>query len=256
MEKFLLNGEWNITSKTYNTVGQVPGSVYGALLNNGLIEDPFYRDNEATAMFVMDEEFVFTRTFDYTKKSDKIMLVCEGLDTLCDLYLNGKFVAHTDNMHRSYYFDVTQFLVDGENEIKAVFPPFDAYIKAKNAEHELTSGSEVTLLGFSHVRKANYMSGWDWGPRLPDAGIWKDIYLIDGNPPRITDVRILQHHEDGKVSLTVKANTSLPADVKVTITAPNGDTMYTMNGETVEINAPLLWWPNGYGKQYLYTVTT
>ena len=256
MEKFLLKGDWKITSDTFDTVGQVPGSVYGALLNNGLVEDPFYRDNEATAMFVMDEEFVFSRTFNYTKKSDKILLVCEGLDTLCDLYLNGKFVAHTDNMHRSYYFDVTPFLVDGENEIKAVFPPFDAYIKAKNAEHELTSGSEVTLLGFSHVRKANYMSGWDWGPRLPDAGIWKDIYLIDGNMPRITEVRILQHHEDGKVALTVKANTSLPAEVKITITAPNGATMSAMNGERVEIENPQLWWPNGYGEQYLYTVTT
>jgi beta-mannosidase len=82
----------------------------------------------------MDEEFVFSREFDYTATSKKTLLVCEGLDTLCDVYLNGKFVAHTDNMHRSYYFDVSQFLVEGKNEIKAVFPPFDAYIKKKLAE--------------------------------------------------------------------------------------------------------------------------
>ena len=256
MERFDLNGKWRIQSGKYDLMCDVPGSVYENLLKNGLIEDPFYRDNEPKALEVMDEEFVFSREFDYTATSKKTLLVCEGLDTLCDVYLNGKVVAHTDNMHRSYYFDVSQFLVEGKNEIKAVFPPFDAYIKKKLAEDKLTSGSDCTLWGFSHVRKANYMSGWDWGPRLPDAGIWKDIYLIDGTLPRITEVRILQHHEEGEVSLKVTANTSLPADVRVTVIAPNGDTMYATNGDNIVISNPELWWPNGYGKQPLYVVKT
>ena len=58
MEKFLLNGKWKIQSNTYDTVGDVPGSVYSALLQNGLMEDPFYRDNERKALEIMDEEFV------------------------------------------------------------------------------------------------------------------------------------------------------------------------------------------------------
>ena len=107
MEKFSLNGQWLINSDTYATIGQVPGSVYSALLANGLMEDPFYRDNESKALAIMDEEFVFTKTFNYEKPSDCILLICEGIDTLCDLYINGKFVAHTENMHREYTFDVT-----------------------------------------------------------------------------------------------------------------------------------------------------
>ena len=117
MEKFLLNGKWRIKSNSYDTVGDVPGSVYSALLKNGLMEDPFYRDNERKALAIMDEEFVFTKEFSYVKSSKKILLVCEGIDTLCDLYINGQFVAHTDNMHRAYVFDVTQYLVDGDNVI-------------------------------------------------------------------------------------------------------------------------------------------
>lgn len=256
MEKFTLNGEWRITSNTYDVVGQVPGSVYTALLANGKMEDPFYRDNEAKALAIMDEEFTFTKEFEYTKKSDNILLVCEGLDTLCDLYINGEFVAHTNNMHRTYYFDVTKYLTDGKNVIKAVFPPYDAYIKAKHKEREITSGSSATMLGFSYVRKAFYMSGWDWGPMLPDAGIWKDIYLIDGSIPRITDVRILQKHKNGKVFVTVKAKTSAPATVKVKIVAPDGDDFTAANGKTVEIQNPQLWWPHGYGEQPLYKVIT
>ncbi len=66
------------------------------------------------------------------------------------------------------------------------------------------------------------MNGWDWGPIMPDAGIWKDIYLIDGKQPRITDVRILQRHDEGRVFVSVKAETSIPADVTIKVIAPNG----------------------------------
>ena len=256
MEKFTLNGQWQIHSKTYDVTGEVPGSVYAALLANGLMEDPFYRDNEAKALAIMDEAFVFTKEFEYTKKSDSILLVCEGIDTLCDLYINGKFVAHTNNMHRGYYFEVAPYLVDGKNVIKAVFPPYDAYIKSKFKEKPITSGSAATMVGFSYVRKAFYMSGWDWGPMLPDVGIWKDIYLIDGNVPRITDVRILQRHENGKVFVRVKAETSAPAEIRVKITSPDGKSVSMQNGGETEIENPQLWWPHGYGAQPLYTVTT
>ena len=98
------------------------------------------------------------------------------------------------------------------------------------------------------------MSGWDWGPMLPDAGIWRDIYLIDGTTPRITDVRILQRHEDGKVFVSVNATTSAPADVRVNVIAPNGEVTAVENGKEAEIPNPQLWWPNGYGAQPLYSV--
>ncbi len=256
MEKFSLNGIWRIKSDSYDVEGKVPGSVYSALMEKGLLDDPFYRDNEGKALAVTDEEFVFSREFEYHKASDSVLLVCEGIDTLCDLYINGHLVAHTDNMHRAYYFEVADYLADGKNEIKAVFPSYDAYIKARHKEKELTSGSCVTMLGFSYVRKAFYMSGWDWGPMLPDAGIWKDIYLINGSLPRVSDVRILQRHEDGKVFVTVKAETSRPSQLKIKIISPDGKETALENGREAEIESPELWWPNGYGKQALYTVVT
>ena len=72
MGKFMLNGQWRVVSDTYDTVGEVPGSVYSALLANGLMEDPFYRDNEGKSLAIMDEEFSFIKEFDYVKKSNKI----------------------------------------------------------------------------------------------------------------------------------------------------------------------------------------
>lgn len=253
MKKFMLNGIWKISGGKYSVNGMVPGSVYSALMDSGLMDDPFYRDNEAKALAVLDDDFTFTREFVYQKKSDSVILVCEGIDTLCDLYINDRFVAHTDNMHRSYYFEVGDFLADGKNEIKAVFPSFDKYIKKKTAEKKITSGT-CSLVGLQYVRKAHYMSGWDWGPELPDAGIWKDIYLIDGSLPRITDVRILQKHENGRVYLSVTPATDKPAEYDIEIISPNGKSVKAQCGAYTEIEAPELWWPNGYGKQPLYTV--
>lgn len=254
MDKFSLNGKWKIKSNSYTAEGDIPGSVYSILMSNGLMEDPFYRDNERKALAIMDEEFTFIKEFVYTKHSSSILLVCEGIDTLCDLYINDQFVAHVDNMHRKYCFEVADYLVNGKNIVKAVFPPYDAYIKAKTKEKVITSGA-CSMIGFAYGRKAGYMTGWDWGPMLPDAGIWRDIYLIDGSLPRITDVRILQRHDEGKVFVTVSAETSLPADVAITFTSPCGEVITLANGVETGIENPQLWWPNGYGEHPLYLLT-
>ena len=92
-------------------------SVYSFLLDAGLIDEPVYRDNELKALALMDNEFTFTRTFSYHAEN-KVFLHCDGLDTLCDIYINGSHIAYTDNMHRVWEFDITDALVDGENEIR------------------------------------------------------------------------------------------------------------------------------------------
>ena len=254
MEKLSLNGTWKLTGGEYCTEGKVPGSVYSILLNNGLMDDPFYRDNELKALKIMDDEFIFSKKFEYKKNAKKIILVCEGIDTICDIYLNDKKVAHTENMHRTYNFDVSDYLVNGENKIKLVFSSIDNYIKAEDEGKDIRDWSSVTLKGFMHVRKAHCMLGWDWGPRLPDAGIWRDIYLMNADEPYIEDVRILQNHKDGKVTLNITAQTSLDCDTNIKITSPSGEEFIAENGKDIEIKNPELWWPNGYGKQNLYKV--
>ena len=121
MQRFDLNGIWNLKGGEYDCNGTIPGSVYSFLLDNKLINDPFYRDNELKCVGIMDNEFEFSRKFDYTLDNNTVLLCCDGLDTLCDIYVNGTHIAYTDNMHRSYEFDVTSVLKNGENEIRAVF---------------------------------------------------------------------------------------------------------------------------------------
>ena len=254
MIKINLNGQWMMTGGGYDCEGTVPGSVCSFLLSNNLMEDPYFRQNELDAMKIMENEFTFSRTFNYTFVGSRVLLHCDGLDTLCDIYLNGAHVSYTDNMHRIYEFDVTDYLRDGQNHISLTFHPVDPYIKARNREFHFPEPTDC-MEGFAHIRKAHCMMGWDWGPRLPDAGIWRNIYLMVLNSSRITDFHIVQHHENGSVFVTPNVETSNGGDVRITIKAPNGSMWELMKNERNEIISPQLWWPNGLGEQSLYTVT-
>ena len=253
MTKLDLNGIWRLTGAGYDCTGTIPGSVYSFLLDNNLMEDPFYRQNELEALKLMENEFTFTRTFDFTHTGDKVVLHCDGLDTLCDIYINGVHVAYTDNMHRTYEFDVTEILVDGENEIKIVCHPVNPYIKEKLANFNLIASLDA-LEGFGYIRKAHCMMGWDWGPRLPDAGIWRNIGLIVLDSARITEFHVVQRHENGKVFVNPKVTTDKEAEVAVTLVTPAGETLALEANKETEIENPQLWWPHGLGEQALYTV--
>lgn len=254
MKKILLDGIWNMSGNGFNCSGKIPGSVYSFLLSNGLMEDPYYRQNEYSALRLMDHDYTFYRNFEIDRGNSPILLCCDGLDTLCDIYINGEFVAHTENMHRSYEFDISPFIKES-NEIKLIFRSANQYFKKKNSEEKVI-GFEDPLAGYMHLRKSFCMSGWDWGPRLPDAGIWRSIYILEENSDRITDMRIVQRHENGRVWLTPFVETKRGvAEIRVTLTAPDGTKTVIPSGAETKIENPRLWWPNGLGEQCLYTVS-
>ncbi|MBQ8868467.1 MAG: glycoside hydrolase family 2 protein [Oscillospiraceae bacterium] len=252
MKKTDLNGIWQLSGGGYTAEGTVPGSVYSFLLGASLIPDPFFRDNELAALELMDNTFTFSRNFELSSKKN-VLLHCDGLDTLCDIYLNGKHIAYTDNMHRSWEFDVTEHLLSGENQIKIVFYPADSYIKQKQAEKYIPATPDG-MEGFAHIRKANCMMGWDWGPRLPDAGIWRDIYLLEKDSARICDFHITQRHQNGRVFITPHISTDIKSDVAITLIIPDGKQVAIEPNREYEIENPELWWPNGLGNHPLYTV--
>ena len=121
MKKLLLNGTWHMEGGKYTCDGTVPGSVYSFLLENSLIDDPYYRMNELSLTGILEDDFTFSRSFEFTPNGSPVLLKCEGLDTLAVISVNGKHIADTDNMHRTYELDVTDAVLDGENEISITF---------------------------------------------------------------------------------------------------------------------------------------
>ena len=254
MKRIELNGLWQMTGNGYTCSGQIPGSVYSFLMDAGLAEDPYYRDNELWFLELMQHDYTFTRTFVVQPDGHRVKLCCDGLDTLCTIRVNGAEIASVKNMHRRYEFDITEQLLPGDNELSLCFASPTAYIKALDEQYHCPSSID-TYRGFPYIRKAYCMYGWDWGPMLPDAGIWRDIYLLIEDSARITDVRVLQRHEEGRVFITATAATSDNSVPHLTLTAPDGTTAELANGVECEVENPQLWWPNGMGEQPLYTVT-
>lgn len=267
MYKLNLNGKWEMKCCDLESEWMevtVPGSVYYDLLTANKIEDPFWRDNEEKSLEICCHDYEYTRVFTISEdviKSDMIYLQCLGLDTLCEIYINEKILAYTNNMHRTYELNIKDFIHVGENKIKIIMRSPVNYVLQKDKEDHLISSS-CAVPGISHIRKASCMFGWDWGPKLPDMGIWRDIAIIYGNRGRISDMYIRQVHTEGKVTLNFELDYSLIGKAttvcnRIIVTDGNGNEFVaeTKNDRaTIIIEKPDLWWPNGYGKQPLYHV--
>lgn len=264
MKKVLLNENWKMkrTDESVYISAKVPGSVYCDLLAAGKMEDPYWKDNEDAALSLMDYDYEYVSHFTCDEEmldKSEVVLVFEGLDTLADVYLNGTHIAYVDNMHRTWNYAVKD-LLEAENEIKIIFHSPTKFIEEAYAKAP-TRGTEDAMNGFVHIRKPHYMFGWDWGAHLPDAGIWKPVYLLGIDKANIESVNIMQYHENGTVRLELDPEIAVyegdgdDITAEYIITDPNGSIVDAGNCyDDVVITEPMLWWPNGLGEQNLYEV--
>lgn len=262
-EQVNLGGAWRMReadSETWHSA-HVPGSVYADLMADGTMPDPFWRENELDAFERMKKDYVYQRTFTVTEAQlahPHVELVCEGLDTLAHVSLNGREIAFADNMHITWVWDVKEQLHAGENTLEIRFDSPILYCAKKAEEAPGWESSDATP-GFRHLRKAHCMFGWDWGPRLPDAGIWRPIFLRTWDAARLENALMLQAHHDGVVDVTIRPEIAGESAWSAEITAPDGEVRIipetTAAEQVVRIKNPQLWWPNGLGNQPLYRVT-
>ena len=247
----------------------VPGDVHLDLLQNKLIPDPFYRDNEAKLQWIQDADWEYRTTVTATPallSRGHVELVFDGLDAYAEVSVNGHAVLTADNMFRAWRVDVKPFLKVGANELLVVFPsPIKAAERIALADkwRGQTPAPDKTYL-----RKAAYEYGWDWGPIFVTSGIWRAAHLEVWDDARIADLYIRQREitpalarvtakvdvyaaKAGKATVSVSYNDGgKNKEVKAQTTLVAG-----MNhvGLPIEIADPALWYPAGYGAQSLYT---
>ncbi len=242
---------------------RVPGTVYTDLLRNGNMEDPYWKDNEDAICSLMEKDYEYQCTFqgEETEDLSNAFLRFEGLDIVADIYLNNVHVGNAESMHRTWEYPVKEVLSPGENTLKVVFhSPLKFIAQAYKKYGNI--GNDDTYEGFMHLRKAHYMFGWDWGAHLPDAGIFRPVFLCSVSHGRIDSVYIRQQHEENKCTLKFKGDCirETPGEYqwRVLVTAPDGqkyETALSAEGEgQLVIEDPELWWPNGLGDQPLYQV--
>lgn len=265
-DRLNLNGIWRLKNPEWDKdiEGAVPGSVLAQLLEEGMTEDPYWRTNEYKARELFREDYEYSYSFAASEQvlsADEISLVFEGIDTIADIYLNDKLLGRAKDMHRVWSFDVKDCLQE-ENELRVYLHSPIAYIENKDKDSDITYSSTGSMAGNGWLRKAHYMFGWDWGPQLPDEGIWRDVYIEYASVAKLKEVHIRQYHGEDQVTVDLECPVKFFRDedleIQVNIKEPGGRSFTQSiqaerdNKIKLLIQDPMLWWPNGYGSQPLY----
>jgi beta-mannosidase len=266
-------GEWRNAT--------VPGLIHTDLLAHQLIPDPFYRDNEKKVKWVENSEWEYRKTItagEAMLKHKNIELVFEGLNTLADVYLNGKDILKTDNMFREWRVDIKPFLKPGNNTLSIVFhrikPEIDRLDKKYPENQSGLDTSNALVKSFaaglkqgSYIRKAAYEKGWDWGPSMITCGIWRPAYIQTWDNQKISDFGIVQNdvskdaaHINAAVQVYSMVKTDAVLKLAYSFSGKKTQVSYptTLHVGVNEISypltipAPALWYPHGYGPQNLY----
>ena len=294
VEKISLVKNWFLIheERDLNLPTKVPGSVFETLIENGVIEDPFYGLREHEVSWVYDSNWDYEIIFDLEHgflEHENIFLICHGLDTISEVILNGENLGKTNNMFIRFDFDVKSHLKKKGNKLIIRFksPTIEAREEIEKNGINLNTGY-AAIPGIPYLRKAQYSFGWDWGPKLPDIGIWKPIELIGFDSIKIDSIYINQKlHYNKKISelskldditdlgvmsadlsievilnselLTIELN---KFSLNVELKAPDGK-IFTSERKIgilnpkieFKIEYPYLWWTHDQGNPNLYDLS-
>ena len=164
MYKIDLGGTWKFQqagSKQWND-GKVPGCVHLDLMNNGIISDPFFRDNEQFIQWIGNTGWEYKKTImvsDTFFKYRNIDLVCTGLDTYANVYLNDTLIITADNMFIEWSANIKHYLRIGANTLRIQFPAITGENQSRynKLPYKLPGDDKVVC------RKAAYHFGWGIG---------------------------------------------------------------------------------------------
>ncbi|MGN8051126.1 glycoside hydrolase family 2 protein [Curtobacterium sp. 22159] len=260
----------------------VPGQVHTDLEREGLLPDPTFDRNEEAAKWVGRADWSYQRTVDVDPKGfERVDLVCDGLDTVAELSLDGVVVGTTRNMHRRYRFDArdsTGGVGRGSKTLEILFE--SPYREAGRVAAKAGSMPGPYDEPFPYIRKMASNFGWDWGLTAVTSGPWRPVAIERWSTARLRDVRPLVDVEAGEgvldAHITVERSGMNDLDqdgedddlvLVVTVSGPTaegGTTRQRSRAQltpkddetvvTVRVPEVQRWWPRGYGAQDLYDV--
>jgi hypothetical protein len=246
----------------------VPGTVHTDLLAQGLIPDPFYGSNEASLAWVDSCGWVYSCTLPPLptgSQTQAFYLICEGLDTYADIYLNDSLLAQTDNMFRRWKIPLRPSLLrPQENTLRIHFHP--ALLRVKQLYEAQPAAGLLEEEPRALARKAQYHFGWDWGPKFVTAGIWKPIYIeIEGREASLRKRSLIQESlnaASGTARLDIETHLPRPqANYQLQVKGLGQDSLLSFlfplpqastHSLLLHIPQPQRWYPNGLGPQRLY----
>ncbi|MEU5217705.1 glycoside hydrolase family 2 protein [Streptomyces sp. NPDC020807] len=250
-----LHEGWSLRHEDALLPARVPGCVHTDLLAAGVIPDPFLGLNETEIAWVGRQAWSYLTDLAADDGHERSELVFEGLDTAAEVLLGGSSLGTTRNMHRVHRFDVTGR--SGPLEVRFG----SAYDEAERVRSLTGDRPNVYPEPFQYIRKMACSFGWDWGPTVVTAGMWRPVRLERWSVARLAEVRPLVTVDGttGRVELRVRtARTESGAGRRLTLRATAAGAVAETSFEGAEavlrldVPEPELWWPRGYGRQPLY----
>lgn len=258
---------------------RVPGCVHTDLMRAGLIEDPRVGFNEWEIQWVGETDWEYRGVFRVEAEMlghERLDLVCEGLDTIAEVSVNGRVVGAAANMFHPHRFDLRGVLSQpgADNEIVIVFRSPLRYIRAERERLGALphNGDGLGWEPYPYIRKTACNFGWDWAPRVATCGVGRGIRVEGWNTARIASLRPHAHREgqkqewtldvavdvewaqsqgsDDAVRLLVElAGPGLMERASLSVWGGARTSLLTLGPVTAET-----WWPAGCGTQPLYSL--
>ena len=256
--KIDLSGKWKLYDETgieHNAL--VPGCVHTDLFS---LDEMFYEKNSENCRFVENQQWKYCRFFEVPVIAKKPILIFEGLDTYCEIFLNGICVGTADNMFIPHRFAVEGILRQGNNYLEVLFL---SPVKAVEGKEKLIGAFTTERL---HSRRMQCTYGWDWVDRFVTCGIFRPVYIVFEESMILDSVYVITNSVD-EYSAQIKiketfSNFELGCIVKTEVLDPQGHQIccteqYCQERESIiffDLLNPQLWYPKPYGKQPLYTL--
>ena len=258
MRSQLLDHGWTLRVDGATDISATaPGSVHGALMAAGLLADPYVDLNELRQDWVSRRDWTYRCTFDWAGEGIAD-LVFEGIDTFASITLNGVPLGDVANMHRSHRFRVTDLLRDGANELEVAIR--SAYTVGEELAREIEPRPNNYPGPANLMRKMASSFGWDWGPTLAGAGIWRPVRIDSWQRARLMSVRPLVTLAGSRGTSRVMAEIESgdgagPLTLRQRLAGHVVEVPVDNTGHcecVVDVNEPRVWWPYDLGDPALY----
>ena len=249
----------------------VPGTSHTILLDAGLIEDPYVGAAEERLAWMRHAAWRLSTplTLAPAAADERVDLLFEGVDTVAEIRLGDTVLGRTANMHRGHRFDVRALADGAERELSV---DLASALEAGEAEAARIGARPAAYpRPINMVRKMACSFGWDWGPDLETAGLWKPVRVERWRVARLVQVRPVVTVADDHARATVVVHVDVersgladadatPLALTATLDGPSGSVRATGTVEphattatlTLDVADPVLWWPVGYGEPTLH----
>lgn len=267
---------WEEDKAEWLPVHEMPAEVHDIFLQNKLLSEDMLVGWCDEGNWITACDWVYRCEFESRQHEGKVYLHCKGLDTIVDVYLNGKRIAEHDDFYLPCRVEITDIIQEKNILLFHFHNIFDAMDKGYyDPEWEGMVDKWKVLRKPYHDQPYQLEDGSDYqGAHRyhTPVGIYDEIYIEYADAAQITEdhiqAKVSEDYKKGEVMLAlsgirdgltacgITAYLFDPEDRLIDTQILDvycGGEEWTAKG-LLKTDKPRLWYPRGFGEQPLYKV--